>query len=222
MKKNKMKIWVGCGIFCVLSMVISLWYAITYNDSRLAVPMDFKDYVFQVEDLPMILSASFTCIYVIALFLKLFIYIGKGQRQGKELRTTRIINSKLGFLGVLGFLGFLGFYTYSMNGTIFPFAFFLFFGFFGFFYEGKMAGTFMDERFCENKVRAQLKAYKITFLLILITLVILCQGKFFGSFEYTLIVAIIILSLTLAFGIFLSEYFLYRYDHDDQIEEREE
>ena len=128
MKKNKMKIWVGCGIFCVLSMVISLWYAITYNDSRLAVPMDFKDYVFQVEDLPMILSASFTCIYVIALFLKLFIYIGKGQRQRKELRTTRIINSKLGFLGVLGFLGFLGFYTYSMNGTIFPFAFFLFFG----------------------------------------------------------------------------------------------
>ncbi len=77
----------------------------------------------------------------------------------------------------------------------------------------------MDERFRENIVRAKLKAYKITFGVMLIALIILCQGKLFGNLEYTLIAVIITLSLALASGIFLSEYLLYRYDHDDQAEE---
>ena len=46
MKTSKKKIWIGCGILCVLSVFLSSWYAVTYNDSRLVVPMDFKDYVF--------------------------------------------------------------------------------------------------------------------------------------------------------------------------------
>ena len=58
MKTNKMKIWIGCGIVCVLSVLLSLWYAITFNDSCLVVPMDFKNYVFEIRDLPMIVSVS--------------------------------------------------------------------------------------------------------------------------------------------------------------------
>ena len=85
-----------------------------------------------------------------------------------------------------------------------------------------MSGTFMDERFRENIARAKLKAYKITFGVMLIALIILCQGKLFGNLEYTLIASIITLSLAFALGIFLSEYLLYRYDHDDQAEEGEE
>lgn len=219
MKRNKIKIWVGCGIFCVLSILISSWYAITFNDSRLVVPMDSKDYVFDIKDLPMIISVSITLVYLIALFVIFFIHVRKKQRQVQKTGITRNINPKLGCLGVLGFLGFAGFWTYAVNGTIFPFVYFLFFGFFGFYYEGKMSGTFMDERFRENSVRAQLNAYRITFGVMLIALVILCQGKLFGNLEYTLIAAIITLSLALALGIFLSEYLLYRYDHDDQVEE---
>ena len=222
MKTNKMKIWIGCGIVCVLSVFLSLWYAIAFNDSRLVVPMDFKNYVFEIRDLPMIVSVSFTCIYLVGLFVMLFIHAGKKQRQAEETAITRKINPKLGYLGVLGFLGFAGFWTYSVDGTVFPFSFFLFFGFFGFYYEGKMSGTFMDERFRENIARAKLKAYKITFGVMLIALIILCQGKLFGNLEYTLIASIITLSLALALGIFLSEYLLYRYDHDDQAEEGEE
>ena len=56
----------------------------------------------------------------------------------------------------------------------------------------------------------------------IVALVILCQGKLFGNLEYTLIAAIITLSLALALGIFLSEYLLYRYDHDDQADVGEE
>ena len=222
MKTNKMKIWIGCGIICVLSVLLSSWYAVTFNDSRLIVPMDFKNYVFEIRDLPMIVSVSLTCIYLAMLFVVLFIHTGKKQRQAEETGVTRKINPRLGRLGVLGFLGFAGFWTYSVNGIVFPFAFFLFFGFFGFYYEGKMSGTFMDERFRENIARAKLKAYKITFGVMLIALIIFCQGKLFGNLEYTLIAAIITFSLAFALGIFLSEYLLYRYDHDDQAEEGEE
>ena len=219
MKTSKKKIWIGCGILCVLSVLLSSWYAVAYNDSRLVVPMDFKDYVFDIKDLPMIVSVSLICAYLVALFVMLFIHTGKKQRQAVESCVTRKINPKLGCLGVLGFLGFAGFWTYPVDGTVFPFAFFLFFGFFGFYYEGKMSGTFMDERFRENIARAKLKAYRITFGVMHAALIILCQGKLFGNLEYTLIAAIIILSLALGLGIFLSEYLLYRYDHDDQAEE---
>ncbi len=221
MKMNKMKIWVACGIFCVLSVLISSWYAVTFNDSRLVVPMDCTDYVFHIKDLPMIVSVSCTCLYVLSLFTMLFIYVKRKQRQVEETNITRKINPRLGFLGVLGFLGFVGFWTYPIDGRVSPFAFFLFFGFFGFFYEGKMSGTFMDERFRENIACAKLKAYRITFSIMFVALLVLCQGKLFGSLEYTLIAAIIILSLALALGLFLSEYLLYHYDHDEQADQGE-
>lgn len=216
-----MKIWIGCGIFCVLSILISSWYAVTFNDSRLVRLMDFKNYTFDIRDLPILISVSATCVYLTALFVMLVIRKEKKQRQAEESGITRKVNPGLGWLGIAGFLGFIGFWTYSADGTVFPFAFFLFFGFFGFFYEGRMSGTFMDERFRENIVRAKLKAYRITFDIMFFALVILCQGKLFGSLEYTLIAVIIMLSLALALGMFLSEYLLYRYDHDDQIDEGE-
>ena len=120
MKTNKVKNWVGYGIFCVLCLLISSWYAITFNDSRLVVPMDFKDYVFHIKDLPMIISISLTCVYLFALVMTL-ISVEKKQRQMERAGVTRKLNPKLGWLGVLGFLGFAGFWTYSADGTIFPF-----------------------------------------------------------------------------------------------------
>ena len=222
MKKNKAKILIGCGIFCVLCILVSSCYAVKFNDSRLVVPMDFNSYTFQIKDLPMIISVSLICIYVFTLFITLIVSIGRNRQQIERTNTTRKLNPKLGFLGLLGFWGFAGFWTYSIDGSVFPFAFFLFFGFFGFYYEGKMSGTFMDERFRENAILAQLKASKVTFSIILIALIVLCQGKLLGNFEYTLIATIIVLSLALALGIFLSEYLLYRYDHDDHADESEE
>lgn len=145
--------------------------------------------------------------------------IGKSREKIGSTNKTRSLNPKLGILGLLGFLGFGGFWTYSIDGSVSSFIFFMFFGFFGFYYEGKMSGTFMDERFRENMVRAQLKAYRIVFTIIFLALIILCGRKLFGSLEYTLIAVTIVLSLTVALGIFLPEYLLYRYDHGDQTEE---
>lgn len=219
MKKNQVKIWIGCGRFCIAAVLLSVWYAVTFNDSRLVAPMDFGNYSFNVKDLPMLLSISLTCVYALALFIQLFISVGKSKKNVAKTNMTRKVSPKLGFLGLLGFLGVAGFWSYPAWGDITPFVFFVFFGFFGFFYEGKLSGILMDERFRENAARAQLNTYKITFSITLIALVILCQGRLFGSLEYTLIATIIVLSLTLALGIFLPEYLLYRYDHDDQTEE---
>lgn len=217
--KKRTKLTICLGVICALLVAISSWYTMAYNNSRFIAPMDLSEYVFRAQDLPMIISGVFFALYVVYLVVLLLRYIMTNRRRELTLQSTRIINPKLGFLGLLGFAGFLGFWTYSVDKTIFPFVFFLFFGFFGFFYEGKMSGIFMDERFRENVARAQLNTYKITFSITLIALVILCQGRLFGSLEYTLIATIIVLSLTLALGIFLPEYLLYRYDHDDQMEE---
>lgn len=222
MKKNKVKLWAGCGIFCIAAMVLSTWYTVTFNDSRLVVPMDFGSYSFIPQDLPMLLSVSLFGLYALALCFLLVRSIRKNKRDTTRTNRTRRVHPRLGFLGLLGFLGFAGFWAYPATGDVSPFLFFLFFGFFGFFYEGKMSGTLMDERFRENAARAQLITYRTTFSITLLALLILCQGKLLGSLEYTLIATIIVLSLTLALGIFLPEYLLYRYDHDDRIEEGEE
>ena len=222
MKKNKVKLWAGCGIFCIAAMVLSTWYAVTFNDSRLVVPMDFGSYSFIPQDLPMLLSVSLFGLYALALCFLLVRSIRKNKRDTTRTNRSRRVHPRLGFLGLLGFLGFAGFWAYPATGDVSPFLFFLFFGFFGFFYEGKMSGTLMDERFRENAARAQLITYRTTFSITLLALLILCQGKLLGSLEYTLIATIIVLCLTLALGIFLPEYLLYRYDHDDRIEEGEE
>lgn len=118
---------------------------------------------------------------------------------------TRRLNPKLGFFGFLGFLGFIG-CCWSR---------FVFFGFFGFFYEGKMSDTLMDERFMENKNKAQLMALKAAFAVMIIALSFLTVGGYFMSIEYLLHVVHILTALAIALAIFLSEYLLYRYDHDE-------
>ena len=217
--RNKVKIIVGCGITCVLFLILSIGYAITFNDSRLVVPTDLAHYSFQINDLPMIISCILFCIYVLVLAATLGVKMLRRNRLAKEHDITRQLNPKLGYLGFLGFLGFTGFWTYSINESIFPFAFFLFFGFFGFYFEGKMSGTFMDERFRENADHAQLLALKVTCSIMAIALIVLCRGKLFGNLNYTLIAVMILLALALALGLFLSEYLLYRYDHNDNFDE---
>ena len=219
--KKEIKIWVGSGLFCVLLLLASVWYAVAYNDSRLVEPMDFSSYVFQTKDLPMLLSGALIALYAVALAAALLRRALKARRRGGETSTRRL-NPKLGLLGLLGFLGFGGFWTYGVDGTVFPFAFFTFFGFFGFYYEGKMSGTFMDERFRENAARASLRASNVAFSILILALVVFCRGRLFGSLEYTLIALLITLSLTLALRIFLAEYLLYRYDYDERLDEGEE
>lgn len=221
-KKSNMRYVIIAGIICILFQAVSVWHSITFNDSRLVKPIDVSEYTFQIQDLPMIVSTILLMLYVVYLFSLLMRAILVNKSREEKTRTTRRINPKLGFCGFFGLFGFMGFWTYSVDKTIFPFVFFLFFGFFGFFYEGKLSGTFMDERFQENRMKAHMKANQTAITIIFLATLIIGQGKLMGNLEYTLIAFVIVVALSLALEVFLSEYLLYRYDHDDQLEESEE
>lgn len=214
MKNKKFAITGLLGILCAATMAGAVWYSLKFNQGRLVYPMDFGSYVFSYRDLPMILACAMVIIYIAFVCLTSFVNAVKNSKNS-EKSYTRKINPKLGFLGFFGFLGFLGFLTYPASGQVTPFVFFIFFGFFGFYYEGKMSGTFMDERFRENAARAQSKAYKISFTINFIALIVFSQGYLVKNAEYTLAALIITLSLSKALCIFLVEYLLYHYDNDE-------
>jgi len=129
---------------------------------------------------------------------------------------TRQIDPKLGLLGILGFLGIGGIWTYQISGALFPFMFFGFFGFFGFFFEGKLSGTLMDERFLENRAKAQLNAYRVGFMLMFIIVLAVANGWIGRTMDFAAIFLTISFSLIFALVIFLSEYLLYQYDFKNQ------
>lgn len=53
-------------------------------------------------------------------------------------------------------------------------------------------------------------------------ILILGQGRLMGRLEYTLIALVIVIALSIALELFLSEYLLYHYDHDEPFDECEE
>lgn len=71
-------------------------------------------------------------------------------------------------------------------------------------------------------MKAHLKANKIAVTIIFLAILVLGQGKLMGNLEYTLIALIIVVALSLALELFLREYLLFRYDHDEPFEESEE
>ncbi len=222
MKKTKNRFIILLGILCIIFTGVSSWYTIVFNDSRFIVPMDLSGYTFRAKDIPMIISGIFIFMYVLYLIVLFIQVVSANKYKEVSSQLTRKINPKLGLLGLFGFTGFIGFWTYSIDKTIFPFGFFIFFGFFGFFYEGKLSGTFMDERYKENKMKAHFQANKITLTIIFIATIILGQGRLIGNLEYTFIAYIIIVSIALALELFLSGFLLYHYDNDLQIDESEE
>ena len=212
MKKNPLFWAVLVSAAC---MLLSIGASLLFNEGRLVYPTDLSAYAFRLADLPMILSVTAVVLSVVAFSLQAFL---TGRRRQRDPRRTRKISPWLGLLGFFGLLGFLGFWTYRLDGTVTPCCFFMFFGFFGFFFEGKLSNTLMDERYKENVVRAQLKAYRVGFSIILLLLILGGQHTRLRA-EFTAPVLITGIALAVALTMFLSEYLLYRYDHDESVEE---
>lgn len=106
------------GIVCLLMVIGASWYAVTFNDSRLVVPMEMP-YEFTVRDLPMLIAVGCMVLYLFFLF-------GLGYVKGKRdaaARVTRRINPRFGIMGLMGFLGFMGFWTYSAEERLPRFSF---------------------------------------------------------------------------------------------------
>lgn len=210
MKQNKKLLAILGGAACAVLTAAAVYYDLTYNAGKLVYPMD--SYAFEPTDIPMIAALLLDFLYLITLLGFLVCSIFAERRRAENTNRTRKLNPKLGFLGILGIAGFLGIYTYTNYGQYFPFCFFCFFGFFGFFFEGKMSNTLMDERFRENALHAQRDAYRTGINILFLLLVIAGLGR--APASLVLPILLIVISLDLALTLFLSEYLLYRYDHD--------
>lgn len=71
--------------------------------------MDLSEYVFRVQDLPMIISGVLLTLYIVNIVVLFLESIKTNRRRELTLQSTRTINPKLGFLGLLGFAGFWDF-----------------------------------------------------------------------------------------------------------------
>ena len=213
MKSPVIKRLVLLGVLVAVLMALAVWQSVTYNESRLVVPMDFSTYRFRPADLPMWIACGAVALYAIGLAVA--VMAAALRRRGAAANHTRTLPRWLGFLGFLGLLGFLGIPGYLRFGDASPFVFFAFFGFFGFFYEGKLSNTFMDERFRQEAARAERMACRASNAVMFLGLVLLCRGRFLGNLENTLVALVIVFSLAFALQIFLREYLLYHYDQDE-------
>ena len=203
-------------LFIILEFA-SVAYDGFFNHSRIIHPID-ASYQFQVSDLPLILTTIILAAYVVFLvFNMVFAFMDKEKRRGKTSTfITRKINAKLGWLGFFGFTGFLGIPVFILQNQVWPFFFFVFFGFFGLFYEAKLSNTLMDERFLEERKRAQLTSYKTGFgLLWLIAWFMALAGGHFNT-DLVAIIFSASSSLIIALVMFLKHYLLYKYDTEEE------
>ena len=100
--KKRTKLTICLGVICALLVAISSWYTIAFNNSRFIVPMDLSEYVFRVQDLPMIISGVLLTLYIVNIVVLFLESIKTNRRRELTLQSTRTINPKLGFLGLLG------------------------------------------------------------------------------------------------------------------------
>lgn len=105
--KKKVKVLIGAGIACLLFVLVSVWYAVTYNESRLVVPMEASEYVFTVKDLPMILSVVLATLYAFVLMGGDRCFCCREQEKGGNDTDYKKIESKVWFSWIPGIYGFL-------------------------------------------------------------------------------------------------------------------
>ena len=209
--KNKIKEY--ALLFFILLEFLGVAYDGLLNESRIIHPID-GSYRFQASDLPLILTTIAFVVYVVYLVISYLHEVKKAPRASK--RITRKISAKFGWFGFFGFFGFLGIPAYMMQGQVWPFFFFVFFGFFGLFYEAKLSNTLMDERFLEERKRAQLTSYKTGFgLLWLIAWFMALAGGHFNT-DLVAIIFSASSSLIIALVMFLKHYLLYKYDTEEE------
>ena len=205
------------GAFIVISLLLlGVAYSLAFNDGRWVYIMDLSTYVFQPQDLAMLIPGALIFCYAIYFLVAIWSHAVKlmfTKEPSEDGRSySRTVSPRFGWCGLFGFLGFGGFWTYAEFGKIFPFIFFIFFGFFGLFFEGKLSHTLEDELFQENCRRAELKAYRIGFALLFIVIWLMGMGFLSRNVEWCAVFMLASMSLIYGLVLFLSNYLLYRYE----------
>lgn len=205
------------GAFIVISLLLlGVAYSLAFNDGRWVYIMDLSTYVFQPQDLAMLIPGALIFCYVIYFLIAIWRHVVRlmfrPEPSEDGRRYSRTVSPRFGWCGLFGFLGFGGFWTYAEFGQIFPFIFFVFFGFFGLFFEGRLSHTLEDELFQENRRRAELKAYRIGFALLFIVIWLMGMGFLSRNVEWCAVFMLASMSLIYGLVLFLSNYLLYRYE----------
>ncbi|MEE0510460.1 MAG: DUF3796 domain-containing protein [Peptococcaceae bacterium] len=214
-KKTRRRLIIGALVVIVLSL-LGTAYALAFNNGRFVHTMDLSAYTFQAKDLSMLIPGALLFCYVIYFLIVIWSHVIKlmftkePSKDGRQY--SRTVSPRFGWLGFCGFFGFAGFWTYANTGQIYPFFFFIFFGFFGVLFEGKLSHTLEDELFQENRRRAELKAYRIGFVLIYVVILLVGLGLFQRNIEWCAVFMLAAISLIYGLIIFLSNYLLYRYE----------
>lgn len=214
-KKTRRRLVLAAIIVAALSLAGAA-YALAFNDGRFIHSMDLSTYTFQPQDLSMLIPGALVLCYVIYFLIVVWshavrlMFTKEPSDDGRSY--SRTVSPRFGWLGFCGFLGFGGFWTYSAYGKIFPFVFFIFFGFFGLFFEGKLSHTLEDELFQENRRRAELKSYRIGFVLLFVVIWLVGMGFLGRNVEWCAVFMLASMSLIYGLVLFLSNYLLYRYE----------
>lgn len=214
-KKTRRRLIIGAIIVVVLSL-LGTAYALAFNNGRFVHDMDLSIYTFQPKDLSMLSPGALLFCYVVYFLYAIWshairlMFTKEPSADGHQY--SRTVSPHFGWLGFCGFLGFGGFWTYASFGKIFPFIFFVFFGFFGLFFEGKLSHTLEDELFQENRRRAELKAYRIGFVLLFVVIWLMGMGFLSRNVEWCAVFMLASMSFIWGLVLFLSNYLLYRYE----------
>lgn len=214
-KKTRRRLIIGAIIVVVLSL-LGTAYALAFNNGRFVHDMDLSIYTFQPKDLSMLIPGALLFCYVVYFLYAIWshairlMFTKEPSADGRQY--SRTVSPHFGWLGFCGFLGFGGFWTYASFGKIFPFIFFVFFGFFGLFFEGKLSHTLEDELFQENRRRAELKAYRIGFVLLFVVIWLMGMGFLSRNVEWCAVFMLASMSFIWGLVLFLSNYLLYRYE----------
>ena len=217
MSKKKIAFLIGMGVVCALALAAACGYSVLYNDARWVAPMDLSRYEFRPGDLPMLAAGALLLGYILYLVVTVLRAVWAARRAEKtaDRHYTRPIRPWMGLFGLTGFLGFLGFWTYASYRVIFPFLFFVLFGLFGLYFEGKLAHTMMDEMYLEHRRMADLKAYRIGFILLFLSLWLGGGRLFADHVELCAVFMLAAVSLIYALVLVLCPYLLYRYETKD-------
>ena len=214
-KKTRRRLILGAIIVVMLSL-LGTAYALAFNNGRFVHDMDLSIYTFQPKDLSMLIPGALLFCYAVYFLYAIWshairlMFTKEPSADGHQY--SRTVSPHFGWLGFCGFLGFGGFWTYASFGKIFPFIFFVFFGFFGLFFEGKLSHTLEDELFQENRRRAELKAYRIGFVLLFVVIWLMGMGFLSRNVEWCAVFMLASMSFIWGLVLFLSNYLLYRYE----------
>ena len=211
--KRTLLMGAGCAVFLLAGIV----YSLLYNDGRWGMEMNLEEYVFSAKDIPMLAAGMLVALYAVYIAVVICRKALKGlsTQKGLHQNYTRRVPPFLGIFGIFGLWGFSGFWTYYAHGIVSPFLLFALFGLFGLFFEGKLSHTLEDELFQHNKARADLKAYKTGFLL-LVAVILLSRWRVLALHaEWCAILLLISVSLIVAFVLFQKRYPLYCYEKEE-------